>query len=354
MTSFQKFFCLILSGCLLLSLVACGSKKPVSEPTQADKEQAAGILQGKKVLFVGCSFSYYGGTVCPAGDSTTGTNYADYAQEKRENDNGFFYQLCKANGVDVNVTDWTFGGHTLKEILGGACTRSKCSKGSPEGHLAALKDRYFDYVVLNEIRRDGESAQEICSSIEGYVNIFKDANPNVKVYYIVHDGVYVSNYSKTWLESLELIEKLGVTVLDWGTLVYDVANGDTKVPGATQQYRKNTFMVSQSKDSYHPNILTGYLYALMTYCAITGESAEGQPYGFCCDPSDPAYPISKRFDIDIFKSAYYTLDNPNTDWDERDTNFDKVLTSAKDMKGLQQLVNLYLDDDTNAWKKHLG
>ena len=109
----------------------------------------------------------------------------------------------------MNVTDWTFGGHTLKEILGGACTRSKCRNGSPEGHLAALKDRYFDYVVLNEIRRDGESAQEICSSIEGYVNIFKDANPNVKVYYIVHDGVYVSNYSKTWLESLELIEKLG-------------------------------------------------------------------------------------------------------------------------------------------------
>ena len=83
MKLFQRALSLLLLVCLLFSLAACGSKKPVTEPTQADKEQATEILHKKKVLFVGCSFSYYGGTVCPAGDSTTGTNYADYAQEKR-------------------------------------------------------------------------------------------------------------------------------------------------------------------------------------------------------------------------------------------------------------------------------
>ncbi len=339
----KRWLAMVLVLAMCLSLCSCG------------KGNNASTLQGKKVLFVGCSFTYYGGTVCPDGDSTTGTNYSSYTQEEREHDNGFFYQLCKARGVEVNVTDWTFGGHNLKNILGGSRCRysSACQLGSENGHLADLTNRNFDYVILNEIRRDGESPEEICDSIEQYANIFKEANPSVRIYYIVHDGVYVSGYDKTWLQAVELIEDLDITVLDWGTLVWDVANGNVEVPEATQEYRKNTFMVSQQKDRYHPNILTGYLYAAMTYCAITGDSAVGLPNDFCFSPENEAYPISARYDIDTYKAAFYTYDDPNTEFDERETNFDTVLASKSDMKGLQKLLDMYVDPNTKAWKKHL-
>ena len=325
---------------MCFSLCSCGGAK------------GKAALDGKRVLFVGCSFTYYGGTVNPAGSY----NYEDLLQAERVGDNGFFYQLCKDNGIDVDVTDWTFGGHNLKEILGGKpCTNNDtCEAECVNGHLADLTDRNFDCVILNEIRRDGDSAEAICDSIKSYADIFKEANPDVDIYYIVHDGVYVSGYDTAWLESLELIKELGVTVLDWGTLVWDAANGKTSVPGATLTYQRNTFMVSQKKDRYHPNILTGYLYALMTYCAITGESAVGQPYGFCYDKNHEAYPISERFDIENYKLSFYTYNDWNTEEDESETNFDQVFASAADMNGLQQLVDTYLDEDTEAWKAYLS
>ena len=48
MKLFQSALSLLLLVCLLFSLAACGSKKPVTEPTQADKEQATEILHKKR------------------------------------------------------------------------------------------------------------------------------------------------------------------------------------------------------------------------------------------------------------------------------------------------------------------
>jgi len=366
---------------MLLSLCPVFSFASTGEDLLTDSDaNVASVLDGKKVLFVGCSFTFYGGTVAPYG----GGNYQDVSVAERDNDLGLFYQLCKANGAEVDVTDWTFGGHNLSQILDKTSCDGKCG-GNSNNHSedltdALLAEKQYDYVILNEIWQSGYP-EEICANITRYMQRFRDANPNTKFYYILHDGVYINGYPDAWLESVELIKNaedengqpFNATLLDWGTLVLDVANGDITVPGATQSYNVNTFMVCKNGDRHHPNILTGYLYALMTYCAITGETAVGQPYDFCYKSFNESgvatgYPIinenskySDMFEIQKFISSNYTLqDDPSTeDIDESDTNFDEVLNSPVDMAGLQQLVDRYLsngnDDnaENNEWEKYI-
>lgn len=127
------------------------------------------------------------------------------------------------------------------------------------------------------------------------------------------------------------MEQLGITIVDWGRLVYDMVNGNVEVPGGTLKYFQPTFIVSQTeKDGYHPNLLTGYIATLMTYCAVTGESAVGQPYAFCNDTA-----LNSTFDFDAFCKKYYTYGGTKT-------NFPEVFQSEADMKGIQQLVDQYL------------
>ncbi len=350
----KKLFALLLLIVMAVSLFAGCAKTPKTDPKVME------ALDGKKVLFVGCSYTYYGGTVTRDMEETNLKTDLD----TRVNDKGYFYQLCKSAGAEVNVVDWTFGGHSLKALLGTEpCeVRPPCKGNTPSGHLAFLTDRTYDYVILNEIQRDGESAAEILESVKGYAKIFKDANPDVKFFYIVHDGVYSpspasggTRYGNEWLKAVSLIEKEGITILDWGTLVWDVATGKTQVPGGTQSYNASSFIVSADKsDGYHPNPLTGYLYALMTFSAITGVDPVGQPYDFCYKKESGVYPISLWLQLEYFKDYYYKWDNKETpDVDERKTNFIEIFNSEADMKGLQSLVNTYLADDTNAWEKYI-
>ncbi|MBQ3501370.1 MAG: hypothetical protein IJA70_08100 [Oscillospiraceae bacterium] len=343
----KKLIASILFLTMAVSLFAGCAKTPKADP----KVKAA--LDGKKVLFVGNSFTYYGGVVA----RTAETNL-DPVLANRVNDQGYFYQLCKAHGAEVNVVDWTFGGHGLEELLGTEpCeTRPPCEGKTPSGHLAFLTDRTYDYVILSQNRcPDDESAEETLENVKDYAKIFKDANPDVKLFYVVHDGVYAVEYGSEWLKAVSLIEKEGITVLDWGTLVWDVATGKTQVPGAKESYNKSSFIVSKEPgDGYHPNPLTGYLFALMTFSAITGLDAVGQPYDFCYKEESGVYPISLWLQLDYFKETYYRYDDKETpDVNERQTNFIEVFNSEADMKGLQSLVNTYLADDTNAWEKYI-
>ena len=59
-------------------------------------------LDGKKILFIGNSFVYYGGAV-------------EHGSQKKA-DKGWFYQICKANGDDVTVYDCTYGSHHLYDF----------------------------------------------------------------------------------------------------------------------------------------------------------------------------------------------------------------------------------------------
>ncbi|MBQ3928110.1 MAG: hypothetical protein II710_05675 [Clostridia bacterium] len=313
---------------ILLSLASCQKESVPYAPGSHTKQ----ALDGKKVVFVGCSYTYYGNVVHRGSMEQDSQNYFRN-QKERMNDQAFFYQLCKANGAEVNVTDWCYGGHDLTDLFDGSCNADRgCNK---HDHLKDLEDRFYDHVILQDILVPGQkTAEDYLENARNAMAVFREANPDVRFYYVVHDGVYTQNYPDYWKNAVELIQKEGVTIIDWGTLVWDIWNGNVSVPGAELPYNKQSFIVSQtSLDGYHPNPLSGYLYSLMTYCAITGETAVGQPYAFCTADTDI---------LKLFISRRYIKDNLKTPENEKETNFIEILSSAPDMKGLQTLANQYM------------
>ncbi|MBQ9802927.1 MAG: hypothetical protein IJW51_07665 [Clostridia bacterium] len=320
MNTCKKIISLLLVLTLLLGvLVACkdtGGTDP-QEP-QNPQEPSAHMLDGKRVLFIGNSFTYYGKCVLEKKQSVR-------TQAERDNDKGYFYELCKQNGAEVSVTNWTWGGHTLEDTFGGSCAADRGCNGVD--HLAALTNRSYDYVIIQE----GSSVSEnIVSVIEEIMAIFKAANPDVKFLCIAQSNHHFQN-NTTLLSALKTLEEKGMTIVDWGKLVADIVNGEVSAPGAAEIYNKNSFIVCKSAaDGYHPNMLTGYITALFVYCAITGEKAEGQPYAFCDDKS-----VNSKFDTVDYCNDYYTYNNATT-------NFPEIFNSDADMKGIQQLIDTYL------------
>jgi hypothetical protein len=69
----------------------------------------------------------------------------------------------------------------------------------------------------------------------------------------------------------------------------------------------------------------------MAYCAITGESAVGQPYEFCFDKS-----INSKFNLDPYQYV------SKSDYPNYTTNMADVFMSAEDMLGIQMLIDRYL------------
>ena len=89
-------------------------------------------LNGKKILIIGNSYVYYGRSVIHKGTSVKD-------QASRSNDKGFFYQLCKLNGYDVSVTNWTFGGHGLGDFCDKPCSRGDCPNTIHQNYLTHQK-----------------------------------------------------------------------------------------------------------------------------------------------------------------------------------------------------------------------
>lgn len=284
-------------------------------PTLAEPVFSKEALQGKKVIFFGNSFTYYGNCVQTKGQSV-------WWQSERVDDNGYFYQICRANGVDVSVTNFTFGGHTLKDIYSGDCQADRGHNGL--NHLDHLTDRNYDYVVMQNGSKSAD-AGEILNECKPIMELFLKENPNTRFVFLVHHAVHSSNYA--WRSTIKQLDEAGITVVDWGALVNDVLSGTTAVPGAVETYNKNSFIVNQSEsDGFHPNLLTGYITAQMLYCALTGEKAVGQDYTCCMDQGV----------FTLFRAKYYTYD--------RNTNFENIFASAADMNGLQQLMDQYLEE----------
>jgi len=301
----KKLICILLSVVVCMSILTGCENNDVLDAHEQD---------AKKIIFVGNSYTYYGETVLEVPQGL-------YDQDERKNDEGFFYQLCKANGMEVEVTNWTIGGHSIEDLLGNNCKANRGCDGTD--HVSYLTDREYDYVVLQYGRKtapDGDVLQ-ICKPA---MEIFKEANPDVKFLFLVQYPVHTKSYE--WRSSIKNLESENITVVDWGALVADVMTGVVDVPGATLDYSSSSFVVGKSQnDGYHPNPLTGYITTLMTYCAITGESAVGQSYSFVEEPMP----------FDLFKTMYYTY-NPVT-------NFDKAFKSESDMKGIQTLIDQYLE-----------
>lgn len=307
-----------------ISITTPGSDVKFFVAVKPVKKVTANPLDGKKIIFIGNSFTYYGKAVIDKG-----WDVYEGVQEDRSNDKGYFYQLCKSNGAEVSVTNWTWGGHALSDTFSGEeCTRDRACKGYV--HLDYLTDLDFDYVVMQQ--GSGDTGETILNYTKKIKDIFKAVNPDVKFVYIVQSSTHFNDKTDV-LNVTKEIEADGITVVDWGNLVYDIATGAVSVPGATESYNKNSFIIQKSaSDGYHPNMLTGYITSLMAYCAITGESAVGQDYSFCNDSS-----INSAFNFDKFISNYYTYDNATT-------NFPEVFGSKADMKGIQKLVDKYLID----------
>ena len=301
----------VLTGCQLGADNGEDNKEESNEPIS---------LAGKSIIFIGNSYTHYGNVVIRKEQSVR-------SQYARSFDAGYFYQLCKGNGAEVNVTNWCYGGHTLSHLFE-VCSADRGCDGVI--HKDDIINKYYDYVVIQGTDRS-QSVSELLDTCEMVMDFFREDNPDVKFVFLVPEQAHTAEY--LWLPGVKELENKGVTVVDWGKLVYDLINGNVSVPNATQSYNKNSFIVCKSEtDGYHPNILTGYITALMTYCAITGESAVGQDYSFCDDTN-----ISDSFDFDRFKRWYYTYQNPTT-------NFVEIFESPSDMEGIQELIDRCIEE----------
>ncbi len=300
--------------------------------TSNSENKAEEALDNKRVIFIGNSHTYYGKTVLEKAPTST--------LAARENDTGYFYQLCKENGINVEVTNWTFGNHGLGDLFGGACEGTgKDCEGSDHKAVLAAGNTYYDYVVIQP--GTGSNAT-LVENVQSIMSFFQEANPNVKFILVLTNRHYANGYDEGILSHLEALDSMGVSIADWGRLTYDIINGDVTVPGTETTYNQNSFIVSKSStDGYHPNMLTGYITSLWIYSVITGESAACQPYLFATDTT-----VNSKFNTVKFKEDYYTYDNENTaDVDESLTNFDEILASGNEIGGLQQLIDLYIAEE---------
>ena len=308
-------------------IVTTESETTIEETTEMEEIKEKVSLDGKRVIFIGNSYVYHGRTVMNVSSSVM-------TQAERENDRGIFYQLCKANGMDVNVTNWTFGGHGLADFFGAPCAHAS-SDCRGTRHENELKNRYYDYVFVSPGGGDRQ-ASTLADDFDNIIKFFKDANPNVKIVCLANLGCHGYSSFGTDLPAIynyySTLADKGVIIADWGGLVYRIMHGIYSVPGGSQSYGKYTFIV---KDGYHPNMLSGYIASLMAYCTVTGESAVGQPYDFCNDVR-----VNQAFSFSKYISANYT--------DDKVTNFDDVFKSEGDMKGIGELVDKYIAEQTWA------
>lgn len=316
---------LVLGMCIAL-LAACGNApapttEATAQPTEAVYTPAWSsgpeALQGKKIIFIGNSYTFWGQTVLVKGTGVLG-------QAERSNDLGYFYQLCKAKGIDVSVTNWTFGGHDITEIFDGPCDKGD-DKCLGENHDYYLTDRYFDYVCIQPYK-EKEYEGDIVAHLKYTMDLFREANPNVCFLLLVPQMAPERGY--TWLKDVEALKAENVRICNWGGMLHDISQGTTQVPGATLPYYRGSFV--NSLDDHHENLLAGYITTLFVYCAITGESAVGQPYDFCDNIA-----LNPLFDLEAFREKNYP-------GGVGQTNFVEIFRSEADMAGLQQLVDEYL------------
>jgi hypothetical protein len=265
-------------------------------------------LDGKKVVFIGNSFIYYGGVV------ETGS--------QKKTDKGFFYEICKANGENCTVYDCTYGSHHLYDFTSSGCKSGSCHDGADL--LKGVPLSSIDYVFISEA---GENNSNFVKDVK---NIMKRFPSTTKFVYLSHSYTHIQNHTKI-IDNLDNIQDLGVDIVVWGKLVDDVIDGRVKVPGATVTYKKTTFIKNKG-DSHHPNPLSGYITAQMAYCAVTGKSAVGQMPDVYAIGDTIKY--KSQLGYAAFISTHYSSSSS--------TNFKTVMKSKKDMQGLQELMDKYL------------
>ena len=253
-------------------------------------------LDGKNILFAGNSFVYYG--------------YCIIEGNQKSLDYGYLYEICKANGDNVNIYDYVWGGKDLAWIY--------------ENHLSLADKEFLNSIDIVFLSEAGNNNADLVGDVEKIKALFPSTT---EVYYMSHAYVHQANTTNI-LSSLPTLVERGIPVGDWGAIAYDVWTGKVTFPESELSYNKETF-IKNNGDQYHQNMLSGYLTAQMAYCLATGTSAVGQDYSFCCNTS-----VNPKFDVEAYISNHYT---PGS------TNMDKVFASPYDMLELQKLIDAYID-----------
>lgn len=286
-------------------------------------------FKDKKAIFIGNSFIYWGGCVTfipyyeendPVKDA------ADVALRLEGADKGYFSQICKANGAEIDVYNFTYGGKSLSWLY--------------EKKLSGLEKEFLesiDYVFISEA---GGGDAKFLETMESIMALF----PNAEEFtYLAHEFAYRTD-DKNVISKLPTLAEKGVNIVAWGELVCDVYNGEIAVPEAKQSYNRNSFVkhstgllpveaavttLDGKGDSHHQNPLAGYITAQMAFSAISGCSSVGQEYEFCWDKT-----IAPQYDLENFLTCQYN--------EGQTSNFIEIFNSPDDMKGLQQLMDSYM------------
>ena len=291
------------------------------EINELNESKAPSAIDNKKAIFIGNSFIYWGGCVSYI------KNDAEFEELRAAGgDTGYFNEICKANGVSVDVYNYTYGGKDL------TWTYENILKNKDKEFFDS-----FDYVFISEA---GQNSSSFVATFEKIAGLFPNAE---EIVYLAHENTFRSNATHI-INALPELSAKGYKIVAWGALVSDVYNGNVSVPGATLQYNRNSFVknstgempenayvtsLNNQGDTHHQNPLAGYITAQMCFSAITGSLCEGQAYEFCWDKT-----IAPQYDLENFLECQYN--NGQT------SNFIEIFKSPEDMKGLQILMDKYM------------
>ena len=288
---------------------------------ELDEIKAPSMLDNKKAIFIGNSFVFWGGCV------TFIENHGIYESVREAGgDKGYFNEICKANGVDMDVYNYTYGAQNLDQIY------ENTLKNKDKAFLESI-----DYVFISEA---GQNESSFIATFNKVAALFPNAE---EIVYLAHEYTFRTN-SNHIVDALPKLAEKGVKIVAWGDLVYDIYKGEIKVPNATLTYNKNSFIknstgqmpehaavtrTNNEGDDFHQNPLSGYITAQMCFSAISGSLCEGQRYDFCWDKT-----IAPQYDFDNFVECQYN--NGQT------TNFVEIFNSSADMLGIQKLMDEYM------------
>ena len=223
-------------------------------------------FDGKRIAFIGNSFTFFGKCVNPS----------NFDKE----DDGYFYRLSRSFGDDVAVTNFTWGGASLLHKGDSFADRALYEKlkelhpayyNNPQG--LPLDDFYRQDAVV--LQQSGDRIEQTYEDARLIMELFA---PGARF------GFYITTYDvfhnfEPSFEAARRIKEEGGVYIPLGHLVDDIINGRCK-DSLCAAYDKNSFVVCREHDKFHPNTLTGYLTALCVYYSFSGRDLSNADHSF--------------------------------------------------------------------------
>ena len=261
-----------------------------------------------RILFTGNSLTYYGDVVVDKSGSPT-------------NEKGVFEKIAEDYGSNVKVTNFTYGSAGFIDGRSKASTDGLSSPLTDYGIyqlLTGLHPHYYgksssldsiyvqDYVFLQQ---RGANVVDTYNQAKLIASLFP---PSTK--FVIMLTHYDCNNADVKSAAYKLKKDDGWFLIPWGSLVTDLWNG--QIYGMGYSYSKPDFIITS--DNIHPNYLTGYITALMSYCTIFGKSAVGAHFSF----------------VKNTLGSYYSSSS--------ETKFPQVLGDSEEMGRIQKCIDAYI------------